>query len=139
MSGIVGHSGTGSGFLNTVGNYTPTVSRVDGAPQGSPPAAQMIGKYRTMGDVCFVNIEVAYNGFSGGSGQWYVTAPFINKGRLTGLSKARIYMSGDSADFQLRLHANTNQIRIHTPSNDGGYSGNATYVIIYASGSYIFR
>ena len=139
MSGIVGHSGTGSGFLNTVGNYIPTVSRVGGAPSGSPPANQMLGKYRTIGDVCFVNIEVSFNGFSGGSGQWYVTAPFINRGELAGLSKARIYLDGDSADRQLRLHKNTNQIRIHTPSNDGGYSSNTTYVIIYASGSYIFR
>ena len=139
MSGIVGHFGTGSGFLNTVESYTPVVSRVNGAPSGSPPANQMIGLYRTIGNVCFVNLHVTYDGFSGGSGQWYVTAPFTNVGELAALSKGRIYMSGDSADFQLRLHKNTNQIRIHTPSNDGGYTGNATYVIIYASGCFIFR
>ena len=146
MSGIVGRPGSKSGLIDAggtigagSGKYTPVISRVGGAPSGSPPASSMIGEYEIIGNVCFVNIECAFNGYSGGSGQWYVTAPFTNKGKITGLSRGRIYMSGDSADYQLRLHPDTNQIRIHTASNDGSYTGNSTYVIIYCSGSFIFR
>ena len=79
MSGIVGLPGSKSGLIDSggtigagIGKYTPVISRVGSAPSGSPPANQMIGLYRTFGDVCFVNIQVTYNGFSGGSGQWYV-------------------------------------------------------------------
>ena len=146
MSGIVGLPGSKSGLIDSggtigagIGKYTPVISRVGSAPSGSPPANQMLGQYRTIGDVCFISIEATFNGFSGGSGQWYVTAPFKNVGEYQGMTKARIYLDGDSADRQLRLHKNTNQIRIHVPSNDSGYNSNTTYVIIYCQGCFIFR
>jgi hypothetical protein len=126
---------TSANFLDDYeeGTWTPVVTRTSSNPTGTPSTDAV---YTKIGDTVTVVGYIILNGFSGGSGQWRCTLPFTNISITTGLSKARVYMDGDSADRQFRVTGNANTLTLNTPSNDGAYQSNITYMIWYFSGTY---
>jgi hypothetical protein len=140
MSGLLG-VGSKSGVIGTTeleyeeGTWIPVVSRVSSNPSGTP---SVTGNYIKIGNLVYVQGYIILNGFSGGEGRWRCSLPFTasNHSETQAMGKGRIYMDGDSSDRQFRIQQNSNLIHLHTPSNDGSFSTNTTYLIWLFSGSY---
>ena len=143
MSGIIGQVGARTGVVGSTtdgtqldyeqGTWTPVVTRTSSNPTG-PPSTTAV--YTKIGDTVTVVGYIILNGFSGGSGQWQCSLPFTNISITTGLYKGRIYMSGDSEDRQFRVFYDSNLLRLHTPSNDGAYTTDISYMIWEFGGTY---
>ena len=118
-----------------VGSWTPVVSRVDSNPSGT---TSFTGNYIKIGNLVYVQASIVKNGFSGGSGRWRCSLPFTasSHSETQHMGKGRIYMDGDSTDRQFRIHQNSSLLNLHTPSNDGSFSTNTTYLIWVFSGIY---
>ena len=142
MSGIINRPGAQSGIIGGAGQigyeegtWTPVITRTTTNASGTP---SVLGHYTKIGNICYVSIYAQLNGYSGGSGQWQVSLPFTSRPGVhtQGLYNGRVYMSGDSADREFRIPENTKLAKLHTPSNDGAFTSDISYLIWYVNGVY---